>query len=107
MTALQNMDGRRAGEFAALAERYNGSGSAFTGSKHFWCSDYTAYHTEKFFISVHMKSKRTLPSECVNEENLLGWHLGDGATMLYQHGDEYEAIFPVWSWTRIPGLKKI
>ena len=51
-----------------------------------------------------MSSKRVIGAELVNEENLSGYHLADGALYLYQGGDEYTDIFPVWDWRKIPGV---
>jgi hypothetical protein len=104
MEAMDGLQGPRAAEFQALATRLRGNGSLFVGTHHFWIADYTTHHTPTFFISVRMHSNRTRPSEMVNGENLLGWHLADGAVFTYQHGDEYSAIFPAWAWTKIPGL---
>ena len=51
-----------------------------------------------------MFSVRTLPSECVNLANPLGFHLSDGT--VYQHidGTEYEDIAAAWNWNLIPGI---
>ncbi|MCK5369704.1 MAG: hypothetical protein KAQ62_14185, partial [Cyclobacteriaceae bacterium] len=38
-----------------------------------------------------------------NSENIQGYYMGDGATFLYQSGQEYENIFPYWDWKKIPG----
>ncbi len=97
------MQGARSSEFVAFGNRIAGSGTQFVGSKHFWLGDYTAHSTETFLATVRMVSTRTLTSEDVNSENMQGWHLADGALVLYQRGDEYLDIFPVWDWLKIPG----
>jgi chondroitin AC lyase len=51
-----------------------------------------------------MCSKKIQSTESGNGENLLGAHLSDGATYIYQSGREYKNIFPVWNWHRIPGV---
>jgi len=40
----------------------------------------------------------------VNSENLQGVHLSDGALYVYLTGHEYDTIFDVWNWYRIPGI---
>jgi hypothetical protein len=101
---LAAMAGPRAPEFQALAARMAGEGEVLVGSRHYWLADYTVHHRAGFFLSVRTHSNRTYASECVNSENLRGWHMADGATFIMQRGDEYSGIFPVWSWTRIPGV---
>jgi chondroitin AC lyase len=54
--------------------------------------------------SVRMTSSRLLQTERVNEENLLGTLLSDGVMYLYRTGGEYRDIFPVWDWSRLPGI---
>lgn len=77
---------------------------ALTGHKHFWRSDYTVFHRPEWLVSVRMTSDRLLQTEVINEENLLGEHLSDGVMFLYRTGNEYRDIFPVWDWTRLPGI---
>lgn len=50
-----------------------------------------------------MASTRTCRNENGNGENLKGFFLTDGATTIVEEGDEYENIFPVWDWSKIPG----
>lgn len=74
-------------------------------NRHFWRSDYTVHHRPEFFTSLKMCSERTIGMEMdVNSENLYGYYLPYGLTYIYRRGDEYEAIFPVWDWARLPGV---
>lgn len=50
-----------------------------------------------------MVSKRTLGTEIGNGENLKGHHLADGVTYIMRTGKEYDGIFAVWDWQRLPG----
>lgn len=43
-------------------------------------------------------------TELVNEDNLKGFYMGDGATYIYRNGDEYLNVFPFWDWRKIPGV---
>ncbi|WP_114751051.1 polysaccharide lyase family 8 super-sandwich domain-containing protein [Pleomorphovibrio marinus] len=76
-----------------------------TGNRHFWRSDYTAHHRDAYFTSLRMCSERTVGVETdVNSENLMGYYLPYGLTYIYRRGDEYENIFPVWDWAKLPGV---
>ncbi len=76
-----------------------------SGLKHFWRSDYTVSYQDHFYTTVKMCSERTIGMETdVNHENLLGRYLPYGLTYIYRRGDEYEDIFPVWNWARLPGV---
>lgn len=76
-----------------------------SGNRHFWRSDYTAHHRDAYFTSLRMCSQRTVGMEMdVNTENLYGYYLPFGLTYIYRRGDEYEDIFPVWDWARLPGV---
>ena len=54
--------------------------------------------------SVKMASDRVIGTELVNEDNLKGFYMGDGALYTYCRGDEYLNIFPFWDWRKIPGI---
>lgn len=79
-------------------------GTAFTGHKHFWDSDQTIHRAPKWMASIKMASERVIGTELVNEDNLKGFYMGDGATYIYQKGDEYLNVFPFWDWRKIPGI---
>ncbi len=74
------------------------------GHKHFFDSDYTVHRSPSWMCSVKMSSSRVIGSELVNEDNLKGYYLGDGATFYYVTGDEYLDVFPFWDWRKIPGV---
>ena len=79
-------------------------GSAFIGHKHFWDSDQTVHRSSTWMASVKMASDRVIGTELVNEDNLKGFYMGDGALYTYCRGDEYLNIFPFWDWRKIPGI---
>ena len=62
------------------------------------------YRTENWMAAVKCQTKSVKGTEQVNEDNLLGAHLADGALFTYVTGDEYRDIFPFWNWRRIPGI---
>lgn len=78
--------------------------NAFIGNKHFWESDYTLHRTPRWMASVRMASDRVIGTELINEDNLKGYYMADGALYTYVRGDEYHNIFPYWNWRRIPGI---
>lgn len=91
---------------ALIADNYSPAtpGSTFTGHKHFWDSDQTIHRSAGWMASVKMASSRVLGTELVNEDNLKGFYLADGALYIYRKGDEYLNVFPFWDWRQIPGI---
>lgn len=76
-----------------------------TGNKHFWRSDYLVHHRAEYLTSLKMCSERTVGIELnMNSENKLGYWLPYGLTYIYRRGNEYQGIFPVWDWARLPGV---
>lgn len=78
--------------------------NTFIGNKHFGESDYTIHRTARWMSSLRMASNRVIGTELVNEDNLKGYYMADGALYTYARGDEYHNIFPFWDWRRIPGI---
>ena len=78
--------------------------NAFIGNKHFQESDLTIHRTPQWMASLRMASDRVIGTELVNEDNLKGYYMADGALYTYARGDEYHNIFPFWDWRRIPGI---
>lgn len=67
-------------------------------------SDYLFYSTKDINFSVGGTSERISRPELGNNENLLGSLLSCGSTSMRIKGDEYYNIFPVWDWSKIPGV---
>lgn len=78
-------------------------GNPLVGHKHFPYSDYTIHRTPSWMASLKMHSCRTIGSEHVNEDNIRGFYLGDGATYFYIDSDDYMDAFPFWDWRKVPG----
>lgn len=94
----------RAAELSAFAKRMGGDKNVpLVGNRSYWCSDYMAHQRAGFMASVRMCSTRIRNSEITNGEGVHSQNLGYGMNLLYQRGDEYLNIFPVWDWQRIPG----
>lgn len=91
-----------------IADKWDSIGASaknsFTGCSYFWRSDYGVYRTKDTMFTLKMCSTRTIGSESLNDENLSGYYLADGAMYIYRNGDEYRNIFPVWDWRKLPGV---
>jgi chondroitin AC lyase len=74
------------------------------GTRVFWRSDGVMHRRPDFAVSLKMSSRRLIGAESLNHENRLGYFTADGATYLYRTGDEYDDIFPVWDWRKLPGV---
>ena len=96
----------RRSEYAAFVARLSPGGAAappLVSSRHFYLSDYTTHHRERFAVTLKMSSTRMENNEVCNNEGLKSWYTGDGVLLPYSTGAEYEGIFPVWDWTALPG----
>lgn len=96
---------------------YNAANARFTGSQpaqynvdarsiHFYNTDYSLHKRPTYSADLRMVSTRTIRNEYLSD-NLEGkkqYFLSDGAMGLYVDGNEYENIFPVWNWAKIPGV---
>lgn len=71
--------------------------------KHFYKADYSLSSLGSGQFDVRCVSTRTFRSENGNGENIAGYFLSDGATFITVDGDEYDDIYPIWDWSRIPG----
>ena len=104
---MKKIDKDNAGIYDAALLRAHGNKTADYAvnplHKHFHVGDYTLHSYPGFHFDTRLESSRTMRNEYGNEENLKGYYLSNGATCLMVNGDEYFNIFPVWSWTRIPG----
>lgn len=80
---------------------------SFLGNKFFWKSDIMVQHGLNSYLSAKIISKRTLGTEALNAENIKGYYLPLGATNIKTSGLEYQDIFPVWDWTRVPGTTAV
>lgn len=78
--------------------------SFLSGNTYYWRSAMSVNRSDKSYISTRMCSKEIQSTESGWGVNVLGAHLADGATYIFQDGKEYENIFPVWDWHRIPGV---
>jgi chondroitin AC lyase len=101
---MTSLDPSEADRYAGLIASNEPDGAnTLVGHKHFWRSDMSVHRRPGWYASVKMSSTRVIGAETCNSENMLGLHLGDGVTYFLRTGDEYEDLFPVWDWRRLPG----
>lgn len=84
--------------------RKDGTGNEPAGFRFFPYSDFGVYRGRDWCATLKMSSGRVIGSEIVNSENLRGDYAGSGVLLVYRKGNEYEDIFPVWDWQRLPGV---
>jgi len=101
-------DPAHAADYRSAAGLCAGKAVAGTATNRmFWCSDYMVHRGDDWFASVRMSSRRIIGAESGNSENMKGYHLGDGALYVYSTSREFEEIFPVWDWRRLPGITAV
>ena len=85
------------------------SGEAFPvlGNTHFWKSNIMTHHGSDYYMSAKVISVRTNGTEMLNGQNLKGYYLPLGATNIMTTGHEYDDVFVVWDWTRVPGTTAV
>ena len=83
---------------------YPANVNTLIGHKHFYESDYSIHRSKNWMASLKMASNRVIGTELINEDNLNGFFMGDGATYFYVNGNEYANVFPFWDWRKIPGI---
>lgn len=105
---LIKIDPQYAKEYETIAKRIDGNIAPNIGIKPnnttYYIGDYVAHIRPEYSVGVRTVSTRTMRNEYGNGENLKTYFLSDGSMHFAQKGDEYFNIFPVWDWSRIPGV---
>lgn len=75
-------------------------------SNHYYQADYTIHNQPAYSVDLRMVSQRTARNEYLrdNGEGIQQYFMSDGAMGIFVDGDEYADIFPVWNWSKIPGV---
>ncbi|KAI0078909.1 polysaccharide lyase family 8 protein [Panus rudis PR-1116 ss-1] len=81
----------------------NANVGSINGNRMFFANDYMVHRGPGYVTTLRMYSSRTKNTECLNAQNLLGFHLSDGTVYTYMKGTEYEDISVAWDWNLIPG----
>lgn len=105
--AMSKIPGNRTEELKAAAMRSRGDADAppLVGNRHFWHSDIMVHRRADYYTSARGHSTRTISTDYVDNKsvNKLAGHVADGANYLFRTGKEYDDIFPVWDWYKVPG----
>ena len=73
-------------------------------NKFFWHSEYLSHQRPGFHATIRMHSERGRNMEYPhNQESLKMHHFADGACFISRKGTEFNDIFAVWDWQKIPG----
>ena len=104
-TELLSLHPGREPELRAMVARASQAPHAppLVGNKQYWRADLMAHHRPGYYASARMYSARTKNTESINGENLYGSDLAEGTNVLMRTGREYDDIFPLWDWQRVPG----
>lgn len=108
ITSMKSLDPTNADEYESAIRRMKkdkpSSYKITSSNKLYPISDYVI-HTRPFYsFSVRAVSERTAYIEHGNGENLDAYFMTFGSTCTMVEGNEYDDIFPVWDWKRIPGV---
>lgn len=90
-------------ELEQTRKRLEDGQTAISGVRYFPYGKYLIQQGNALSVTIRMTCKDMLASESVNWENLKCWHLGDGVSYIYTDGKDYEDVFPVYDWKKIPG----
>lgn len=76
------------------------------GFRYFNCSAYAVYRTANWMASIRASTPKIIGTETgINEDNVKGMCMADGALMTYVTGREYDGALPLWDdWRMVPGV---
>ncbi|WP_294608867.1 polysaccharide lyase family 8 super-sandwich domain-containing protein [uncultured Bacteroides sp.] len=104
---MQEVDPAHAKDYEAWKRHINGAAFPVPGNTHFWKSNIMTHHGSDYYMSAKIISVRTNGTEMLNGQNLKGYYLPLGATNIMTTGHEYDDVFVVWDWTRVPGTTAV
>ena len=97
-------DTLRAKQYKHYKDFINGADFENPAATFFFKSDMLTKNGRNYYMSAKMISVRTIGTEMMNNENRKGYYLPIGSTNFNTTGNEYTDIFPLWDWSRIPGV---
>ena len=106
---MAKVPGTRQREFAECEANLIAGKNGKNGNRYFWKGDYLTHNKSQenssFGISVRMNSTRTLNADATPlGEGLKSHHMAEGLTFIHRTGEEYNAIFPILDFNRLPGV---
>lgn len=106
--SLMNYDAKYSAEYDLIAKKLEKNAHASEGitafSNLYYIGDYIYHNRPGYQYSIRTVSSRTLRSEWGNDEGYETYFMSDGGSTILQDGDEYENIYGVWDWSKIPGV---
>ena len=80
--------------------------AAPVGFRYFDCSAYAVYRAADWMASIRASTPKIIGTETwINEDNVKGMCMADGALMTYVTGREYDGALPLWDdWRMVPGV---
>ncbi len=105
MRLMRQVDDSRRDEYDDYIAQLEGKprDTPLEGNRYFGRIQLLVQQGNDYFFSVKNATYPVIYTESGNNENLKGCYLGDGTQFLSRTGDEYEGIFPIWNWRRLPG----
>lgn len=100
---MKGIDEEHAHDYEAWIKHIHGDAFPAPGNKFFWKSNIMTHHGKNYYLSAKVISVRSNGTEMLNGQNLKGYYLPLGATNIMTTGHEYDDVFVVWDWTRVPG----
>ncbi len=102
---MAKLDPENESDYVLMMDNITGNKKdSLSGNQHFYRADCMVQRKPGYYFSVKMCSSRTSGTESGNGENLKGFWLPFGATCLMKNGDEFRQSFPLWDWTKVPGV---
>ena len=105
---MKEVDEQYAQSYNQILDRLKGTATPDEGvlpyHAQFYRGDYALHSIPGYSFATRMVSSRTCRQESINGENLLGYYLSDGSTVITRSGKEYLDIMPLWDWNKIPGV---
>lgn len=74
------------------------------GCHYFWRGEIMVCKSKSSYVSLKLSSKKTVGAEFLNRENRRGLWLGTGVLSVYTHPDDFKNIYPLWDWSKLPGV---
>lgn len=98
----------REAELKTLLQKQRTTHTATLDStKYFWNTDLLIHSTPNAYFAIKMLSNRTTGCETSESERAHGknnFFSGDGSTMIYRNGKEYDKARIGWNWRALPGI---
>ncbi|WP_321317510.1 polysaccharide lyase family 8 super-sandwich domain-containing protein [Labilibaculum sp.] len=105
---LGNFTPRKEHELRLLSNRFQNKNFAHIDStKYFWNTDLLIHSTAHSYFAIKMLSNRTTGCETSESERAHGKNnflSGDGSTIIYSSGKEYDKARIGWNWRAWPGI---